>query len=100
LCGAVLAPLGAAGSGKPSYGCPPAFNLGSKTFAEFVALPRSQAGIDAGFFTAEQLLAGLPGIDRNANGLLCVQLPHGLEVSANPRAPYVYNIVDDNASVP
>jgi hypothetical protein len=77
-----------------------AFDLGSKSFEEFLALPRSQAAIDAGLVTADQLLAGLRGIDQNANGLLCVQLPHGLEVSASPAAPYSYNVVDDNASAP
>lgn len=97
---AVVAPLGAAGSGKPSYGCPPGFNLGSKTFAEYVALPRSQAAIDAGLTTAEQILAGVTPLDKNANGSVCVQLNHGLEVSAAPFAAYLYNVVDDNASVP
>jgi hypothetical protein len=97
---AVVAPLGAAGSGKPSYGCPPGFNLGSKTFAEYVALPRSQAAIDAGLMTAEQILAGVTPLDKNANGSVCVQLNHGLEVSAAPFAAYLYNVVDDNASVP
>lgn len=100
LLAAVVGPLGAAEGGKPSYGCPPAFNLGSMTLAEFVALPRSQAAIDAGLVSPEELLAGLSPIDKNANGLVCVQLSHGLEVSSSPAAPYSYNVVDDNASVP
>jgi hypothetical protein len=97
---AVLAPLGAAGSGKPSYGCPPGFNLGSVTFAEYLALPRNQAVISDGLGTAEQILAGVSSIDQNANGSVCVQLNHGLEVSSAPFAAYMYNVIDDNASVP
>lgn len=97
---AVLAPLGAAGSGKPSYGCPPGFDLGSMTFAEYLALPRNQAVVNDGLATAEQILAGVSALDKNANGSVCVQLNHGLEVSSKPFAAYFYNVVDDNASVP
>jgi hypothetical protein len=97
---AVVGPLGAAGSDKPSYRCPPGFNLGSKTFAEYLALPRNQAVINDGLATAEQILAGVSSLDKNANGSVCVQLNHGLEVSAAPFAAYQYNVVDDNASVP
>ena len=96
---AVLAPLGAAGSGKPSFGCPPGFNLGSMTFAEYLTLPRNQAVINDGLGTAEQILAGVSSIDRNANGSVCVQLSHGLEVGSSPFGAYFYNVVDDNASV-
>jgi hypothetical protein len=96
---AVLAPLGAAESGKPSYGCPPGFNLGSVTFAEYLALPRTQAGINDGLATPEQILAALAPIDHNANGSVCVQLSHGGEVNSRPFAEYIYNVVDDNASV-
>jgi hypothetical protein len=97
---AVFASFGAAGSGKPSYGCPPGFNLGSMTFAEYLALPRNQAVINEGLATAEEILAGVSSIDVNANGSVCVQLSHGLEVNSSPIGAYVYNVVDDNASVP
>jgi hypothetical protein len=97
---AMLGPLGAAEGGKPSYGCPPGFNLGSVTFAEYLALPRNQAVINDGLATADEILAGVATIDKNANGSLCVQLNHGLEVSATPFGAYFYNVVDDNASVP
>ena len=97
---AVLAPLAAAGSGKPSYGCPPGFNLGSVTFAEYLVLPRTQAAINVGLVTPEQILASLASVDTNANGSICVQLSHGGEVNSRPFAEYIYNVVDDNASVP
>jgi hypothetical protein len=96
---AVLAPLAAAGSDKPSYGCPPGFNLGSVTFAEYLALPRTQAAINDGLATSEQILAALAPIDKNANGSVCVQLSQGGEVNSRPFAEYIYNVVDDNASV-
>jgi hypothetical protein len=96
---AALAPLGAAGPGKPSYGCPPGFNLGSVTFADYLALPRTRAAIADGLATSEQILAGLVRIDKNANGSVCVQLSHGGEVNSRPFAEYFYNVVDDNASV-
>ena len=37
---------------KPSYGCPPGFDLGQMTYTEFVQLPRIQDGIAAGTYTA------------------------------------------------
>jgi hypothetical protein len=56
--------------------------------------------INDGLATAEQILAGVSSLDKNANGSVCVQLNHGLEVSAKPFAAYFYNVIDDNASVP
>jgi hypothetical protein len=97
---AVIAPLGAAESGKPSYGCPLGFDLGSKTFTEYLALPRTQAAINDGLVAADQILAALTTIDKNANGSVCVQLNHGYEVNSSPFGAYSYNVVDDNASVP
>jgi hypothetical protein len=101
-CGlaAALAPLGASGSGKPSYGCPPGFNFGSVTFEDYLALPRTQAAIDAGLATTEDILASLAGVDANANGRICVQLSHGFEVTRGPFGVYYYNVAEDNASVP
>jgi hypothetical protein len=97
---AALGPFGAAEGGEPSYGCPPGFNVGSVTLEEYVVLPRSQAAIDAGLATPEEILAGVAPLDKNGNGSVCVQLSHGLEVSSAPFAAYLYNVVDDNASVP
>ena len=97
---AVLAATGASGQGKPANTCPPAFDLGRFTFQQTLALPRTQAALEAGLVTVEDLQAGFSAIDRNANGRICVQLPHGLEVSQAPFANYFYNAIDDNASTP
>ena len=95
---ALVGPAGA--TGKPGYGCSPGFNLGAFTFAEYVLLPRSQAAIDDGLATAEQIEAGAASGDRNGNGVICVQLSNGFEVNSRPFGAYYYNLSDDNASVP
>ncbi len=97
--GAILAPL-ATSAGKPTYGCPPGMNLGSKTFQEFIGLPRTQAAINDGLVTGADTLAALARVDRNGNGSICVQLSQGFEVSSRPFGSYFYNVSDDNASVP
>jgi hypothetical protein len=96
---AIIAPLGTS-AGKPSYGCPPGMNLGSKTFQEFVGLPRTQAAINDGLVTEADTLAFLAQLDKNGNGSVCVQLSQGFEVNSRPFGSYFYNLSDDNASVP
>jgi hypothetical protein len=95
---AALAPLAASEPGKPSFGCPPGFNLGSKTFTEYLALERTKASIDAGLVTEADIVAALATVDRNENGRVCVQLSTGFE-TAGVTALF-YNVVDDNASTP
>ena len=97
LLATAVAPLGASGTGKPGNSCPPGFNLGSKTADEFLALERTQAAIEAGLATEEQILAAFAAVDRNDNGRVCVQLSNGFEKA--PVTAYFYNAVDDNASV-
>jgi hypothetical protein len=97
--GAIIAPLGTS-AGKPTYGCPPGMNLGSRTFQQFVVLPRTQAAINDGLVTEADTLAALAGVDKNGNGSICVQLSPGFEVSSRPFGSYFYNVSDDNASVP
>jgi hypothetical protein len=97
LLATAVAPLGASGTGKPGNSCPPGFNLGSKTADEYLALERTQAAIEAGLVTEEQILAAFAGVDRNDNGRICVQLSNGFEKA--PVTAYFYNAVDDNASV-
>ncbi|HEX7309775.1 MAG TPA: hypothetical protein VF232_01235 [Gaiellaceae bacterium] len=97
---AVLLPTGAFGDGKPGYGCPPGFNLGALTFDEWIALPRTQAAIEAGLTTADDVRAGLAASDKNGNGMVCAQLSHGFEVNNRPLGQYFYNLSDDNASKP
>ena len=95
---AALAPLAASETGKPRFGCPPGFNLGSKTFTQYLALERTKALIDAGLVTEEQILGALATVDRNENGRVCVQLSTGFQ-TAEVTALF-YNTADDNASVP
>lgn len=85
---------------KPRYTCPPGFDLGALTFEQTLQLPKVQAGIAAGLFTAEDLAAFFDGLDMNDNGLICVQ--SGPPVAPNQASgiQYAYNVVEDNASVP
>ena len=101
VCGlaGVVAPLGAT-AGKPKYGCAPGLNLGAQTFASYLTLPRTQAAIADGLATAQDILASLEPVDKNGNGIVCVQLSHGFEVNARPYGGYFYEVNDDNASVP
>ncbi len=98
-CVAALLPVGGSGA-KPSNTCPPGFNLGALTFQQWLALPRTQAEIRDEVATVEQILAGLAGVDKNGNGVVCGQLSRGLEVGNAPGMQYIYNVVDDNASTP
>ena len=76
------------------------FNLGPLTIDEAVTLPRSQAAVNAGLITEEQLRFSYAGFDRNQNGTVCAQLSHGFEVNNRPFGEFFYNFADDNASVP
>ena len=98
---AALVSAGIAQADKPSYGCPPGFNLGAYTFEEYLQLPRTVAAINAGLIDAETLLAGLAArFDHNANEVVCVQLSNGFETNSRPFGEFIYNVADDNASVP
>lgn len=59
--------------GVEDDGCPVGFNLGALTVEERLALPKVQEGIAAGVYTAEDIAAGTPFVDKNGNGLVCVQ---------------------------
>jgi hypothetical protein len=85
---------------KPGHGCPPGFNLGAFTFAEYLELPRTAAAIDAGLVTEQDILAALTRFDMNGNEVVCVQLSRGKIEGNNPFGEFFYNVVDDNASKP
>jgi hypothetical protein len=96
----VATPHVARAGGKPSYTCPPGFDLGALTFEQALQLPRIQAGLAAGAYTAEDLAAFYDAEDTNGNGVICFQsIP---PVKTNPASgwQYLYNIVEDRASVP
>jgi hypothetical protein len=87
-------------AGKPSYTCPPGFNLGALTFEQALQLPRIQAGLAAGVYTAEDLAAFYDAEDTNGNGVICFQSIPPVETNPSSGWQYLYNIVEDNASVP
>ena len=59
-----VAPLSpAVAGGRAGYGCPPAFDLGGLTLAESFGLPRIQAGLAAGAYTAEDHVAVFTSVD-------------------------------------
>lgn len=95
----ILLPAGASGV-KPSNTCPPGYDLGALTFEQWLALPRTQAAINDGVATVEQIVAGLTAVDKNGNGVICGKLQHGFEVNNAPFSEYLYFLVDDNASKP
>jgi hypothetical protein len=98
-----MAPVSpAAAARRAGSGCPPAFDLGGLTLAESVALPRIQAGLAAGAYTEEDHIAVFNSVDHNANGVVCFKDVAALNDGANEASgwQYLYNLVDDNASVP
>jgi hypothetical protein len=100
LSGALLSP--AMAGGRAGYGCPPAFDLGGLTLAESFALPRIEAGLEAGAYTADDHIAVFNSVDHNDNGVICFKDVAALNDGANEASgwQYLYNVVDDNASVP
>ena len=93
---ALAAPASAA---KPATGaCPPGFDVGPVARADYAALPRSAAAIEAGLIDEAGILAGFDRFDKNANGVICVQLSTGFETNNRPFGQYFYNLVDDTAS--
>jgi hypothetical protein len=100
LSGALLSP--AVAGGRAGSGCPPGFDLGGLTLAESFGLPRIQAGLAAGAYTAEDHIAVFTSLDHNDNGVVCFKDVAALNNGANEASgwQYLYNLVDDNASVP
>ena len=96
---AVVAPNAAQAVAKPSFGCPPGFNLGALTADQILQLPRSQAAIAAGVVDEAGIRAGVAGVDKNGTGRVCVSLSNGLVTNNRPGGQYFYNLVDDNSSV-
>jgi hypothetical protein len=92
----------AAAGGRAGSGCPPAFDLGGLTLAESFGLPRIQAGLAAGAYRAEDHVAVFNSVDHNDNGVVCFKDVAALNDGANEASgwQYLYNLVDDNASVP
>ncbi len=79
--------------GKAELGCPPSFDIGAVTLEESLALPRLQAGLDAGAFTASDIAALFVAIDHNGDGVLCFQDIGALTDASHWQ--YFYNGVDN-----
>jgi hypothetical protein len=95
-----LAAASSAAAEKPSYGCPPGFNIGAVNFDDYIQLPRTDAAIEAGLTTEQEVRGFLTQVDKNANGVVCVQLSRGKVEGNNPFGEFFYNLVDDNAATP
>jgi hypothetical protein len=94
---AVLMPAAASADGRPDYDCPQGFNLGAQSLESYLQLPRTQAAIDDGLTTEEEVAAFFSALDRNGSGYICVQLSEGFQ-RYGPFTVYYYNLVDDNAA--
>jgi hypothetical protein len=99
LAAAALAVSPAEAGGEAGYGCPVGFDLGALTSEQGLALPRIQAGLTAGVFDVAGLTAAFNKVDHNGDGLVCFKDVGALNGGQAIWA-FVYNIVDDNASVP
>ncbi|MBW3608785.1 MAG: hypothetical protein KY463_10580 [Actinobacteria bacterium] len=94
---AAATPAGAAG--PPEKTCPPGFNLGALSLEQRLQLPKVQAALEDGIVTLEQIKAGAAAIDKNGNGLLCVQdIPQANNAAPAAGFEYFYNLSDDNAA--
>jgi hypothetical protein len=97
--GAWAALAAPASADKPATAtCAPGFDIGPVAREDYAALPRSAAAIDAGLIDEAGILAGFDRFDKNANGVICVQLSVGFETNNRPFGQYFYNLVDDTSS--
>lgn len=95
---AFTAPAGA--DGKPMKACPAGFNLGALTFAKILQLPKLQAALAAGVTTLERVQEVHAFVDKNSNGVLCVQdIAQRGKASPVSGSLYAVVLVDDNATV-
>jgi len=87
----------ASARGKPEYGCAPGF--APYTSEEALALPRTVAGLDSGLYDVDFVVSVFESVDHNGDGIVCFQDVGALNGEAHNWA-YLYNLVDNNASVP
>jgi hypothetical protein len=92
----VLAPEAGAG-GRGGYGCPVGFDIGPVTLEQLFALPRVQAGLAAGAYDSNYVMASFAQWDKNGDGVTCIKDVATLNGAAGPWR-YFYNIGDDNSA--
>ena len=95
---AVAGTSAALAQGKPEYGCSEGFQ-GPADLDAFLALPHTQAALEAGYGTVEAATAAFNVIDHNQDGFICWQQSNGYENAAAPsNHQYTNNFTDDNSS--
>jgi hypothetical protein len=99
ICISLIAASPVEAGGQAGFGCPPSFDVGEVTLEQTLGLPRIQAGLAAGAFTATDIEFLFNAIDHNGDGILCLQDLGALNGGVS-RWQYFYNGVDNNASVP
>jgi hypothetical protein len=99
ICISLIAASPVGAGGQAGFGCPPSFKIGEVTLEQTLGLPRIQAGLAAGAFTASDIESLFNAIDHNGDGMLCLQDLGALNGGVS-RWQYFYNGVDNNASVP
>ena len=92
------APSGAAGRPATAV-CPKGFNLGAMTAEERLQLPKLQAALADGVTTVEHVQAVDAFVDKNRNGVLCVQdIAQRSNAAPQSGSLYAVVLVDDNAA--
>jgi hypothetical protein len=89
-------------AGKPAHGCPPSFDVGGLTLEEAFELPRIEAGLATEAYEEDFVESTFNKIDHNGDGLVCFQDVFWVTGQRpNPASlwQYLYNLVDNNASV-
>lgn len=90
----------AGGAEQPVKACPAGFNLGAMTAEERLQMPKLQAALADGVTTIEQVQALDAFLDKNGNGVLCVQdIPQRGNAAPASGSLYAVILVDDNAAV-
>ena len=84
---------------RPVDGCPTGFNFGAMTAEERLQLPQLQAALADGVTTIEAVQAVDAFVDKNGNGVLCVQ-DIAQRSNAAPQSGSQYAVIlgDDTAA--
>ena len=96
---AVVAGAATASAAEPVDGCPGGFNLGALTAEERLQLPQLQAALADGVTTLDAVQAVDAFIDKNGNGVLCVQdIAQRSNAAPQSGSQYAVILIDDTAA--